>query len=64
MVSFEDIHFIQKVFVTQVQFIFLAAALKLLGEKTTLLSPEVVVASGIPCCRSVDYHICYVMNDS
>ncbi|XP_061347014.1 lysine-specific demethylase ELF6 [Gastrolobium bilobum] len=29
------------------------AALKLLGEKTTLLSPEVVVASGIPCCRLV-----------
>ncbi|KOM35721.1 hypothetical protein LR48_Vigan02g187100 [Vigna angularis] len=27
------------------------AALKLLGEKTTLLSPEVIVASGIPCCR-------------
>jgi hypothetical protein len=47
-----------------VQFLFLAAALKLLGEKTTLLSPEVVVASGIPCCRSVDCHICYVMNDS
>ncbi|KAE9611436.1 putative transcription factor & chromatin remodeling &Metalloenzymes JmjC family [Lupinus albus] len=29
------------------------AALKLLGEKTTLLSPEVVIASGIPCCRSI-----------
>ncbi|CAK9174844.1 unnamed protein product [Ilex paraguariensis] len=29
------------------------AALTLLGEKTTLLSPEVVVASGIPCCRWV-----------
>nr|XP_027189002.1 probable lysine-specific demethylase ELF6 isoform X2 [Cicer arietinum] len=28
-------------------------ALKLLGEKTTLLSPEVVVESGIPCCRLV-----------
>ncbi|KAL2562539.1 hypothetical protein AAZX31_20G168000 [Glycine max] len=27
------------------------AALKLLGEKTTLLSPEVIVASGIPCFR-------------
>ncbi|KAI9124377.1 hypothetical protein K1719_004299 [Acacia pycnantha] len=27
------------------------AALTLLGEKTTLLSPETVVASGIPCCR-------------
>ncbi|XP_054794868.1 lysine-specific demethylase ELF6-like [Prosopis cineraria] len=27
------------------------AALTLLGEKTTLLSPEAVVASGIPCCR-------------
>lgn len=29
------------------------AALTLLGEKTTLLSPEAVVASGIPCCRLV-----------
>ncbi|XP_060185540.1 probable lysine-specific demethylase SE14 [Lycium barbarum] len=29
------------------------AALTLLGEKTTLLSPEVLVASGIPCCRLV-----------
>ncbi|XP_031257332.1 probable lysine-specific demethylase ELF6 [Pistacia vera] len=29
------------------------AALSLLGEKTTLLSPEVIVASGIPCCRLV-----------
>lgn len=29
------------------------AALKLIGEKTTLLSPELVVASGIPCCRLV-----------
>ncbi|XP_042475605.1 probable lysine-specific demethylase ELF6 [Macadamia integrifolia] len=29
------------------------AALTLLGEKTTLLSPEVVLASGIPCCRLV-----------
>lgn len=29
------------------------AALTRLGEKTTLLSPEVVVASGIPCCRLV-----------
>ncbi|XP_075499151.1 lysine-specific demethylase ELF6 isoform X2 [Primulina tabacum] len=28
-------------------------ALSLLGEKTTLLSPEVIVASGIPCCRLV-----------
>uniref|UniRef100_A0A2P2JMH8 Lysine-specific demethylase ELF6 n=2 Tax=Rhizophora mucronata TaxID=61149 RepID=A0A2P2JMH8_RHIMU len=28
-------------------------ALTLLGEKTTLLSPEVVVSSGIPCCRLV-----------
>jgi hypothetical protein len=61
MFSFEDILFIQEVLVTQVQFLFLAAALKLLGEKTTLLSPEVVVASGIPCCRSVDCHICYAV---
>ncbi|KAI3793456.1 hypothetical protein L1987_36075 [Smallanthus sonchifolius] len=29
------------------------AALTLLGEKTTLLSPEIVTASGIPCCRLV-----------
>ncbi|PON32072.1 TFIIH C1-like domain containing protein [Parasponia andersonii] len=29
------------------------AALTLLGEKTTLVSPEVVVASGIPCCRLI-----------
>lgn len=29
------------------------AALSLLGEKTTLISPEVIVASGIPCCRLV-----------
>ncbi|XP_021746797.1 probable lysine-specific demethylase ELF6 isoform X2 [Chenopodium quinoa] len=29
------------------------AALKILGEKTTLFSPEMVVASGIPCCRLV-----------
>ncbi|KAA8539296.1 hypothetical protein F0562_025988 [Nyssa sinensis] len=29
------------------------AALTLLGEKTTLLSPEEVVASGIPCCRLI-----------
>ncbi|GAV62514.1 JmjC domain-containing protein/JmjN domain-containing protein [Cephalotus follicularis] len=31
----------------------LVAALTLLGEKTTLLSPEIVVASGIPCCRLI-----------
>ncbi|XP_065872934.1 lysine-specific demethylase ELF6 [Euphorbia lathyris] len=29
------------------------AALSMLGEKTTLLSPETVVSSGIPCCRLV-----------
>ncbi|KAL7228661.1 hypothetical protein ACSBR2_007379 [Camellia fascicularis] len=29
------------------------ASLTLLGKKTTLLSPEVVVKSGIPCCRCV-----------
>lgn len=28
-------------------------ALSLLGEKTTLLSPETIVASGIPCCRLI-----------
>ncbi|KAL9165361.1 hypothetical protein ABFS82_06G165900 [Erythranthe guttata] len=26
-----------------------------LGEKTTVLSPEIFVASGIPCCRLVQY---------
>ncbi|CAN6487060.1 unnamed protein product [Victoria cruziana] len=30
-----------------------AASFAVLGEKTTLLSPEVVVESGIPCCRLV-----------
>ncbi|KAL6131254.1 hypothetical protein ACLB2K_069630 [Fragaria x ananassa] len=29
------------------------AALSLLGNKTTLMSPEVVIASGIPCCRLI-----------
>ncbi|XP_022742304.1 probable lysine-specific demethylase ELF6 isoform X2 [Durio zibethinus] len=29
------------------------AVLSLLGEKTTLLSPELIVASGIPCCRLI-----------
>lgn len=29
------------------------AALSLLGEKTTLLSPELIIESGIPCCRLV-----------
>ncbi|GER35192.1 zinc finger protein [Striga asiatica] len=28
-------------------------ALSLLGEKTTVLSPEIIVSSGIPCCRLV-----------
>ncbi|KAL6497696.1 hypothetical protein OROHE_027021 [Orobanche hederae] len=28
-------------------------ALSLLGQKTTVLSPEIIVASGIPCCRLV-----------
>ncbi|CAI9091128.1 OLC1v1026066C1 [Oldenlandia corymbosa var. corymbosa] len=28
-------------------------ALSILGEKTTLVSPELIVASGIPCCRLV-----------
>ncbi|XP_057788783.1 lysine-specific demethylase ELF6 [Salvia miltiorrhiza] len=30
-------------------------ALSHLGEKTTVLSPEIIVASGIPCCRLVQY---------
>ncbi|KAM1231012.1 hypothetical protein ACFX2G_041998 [Malus domestica] len=29
------------------------AALSLLGNKTTLISPEAVVAAGIPCCRLI-----------
>ncbi|CAN1149007.1 Lysine-specific demethylase ELF6 [Linum perenne] len=29
------------------------ASLSRLGEKTTLLSPEVLVSSGIPCCRLI-----------
>lgn len=29
------------------------AAFTMLGEKTTLLSPEVLVTSGVPCCRLV-----------
>ncbi|KAJ4777633.1 Lysine-specific demethylase SE14 [Rhynchospora pubera] len=29
------------------------ASLGQLGEKTTLLSPEIIVASGVPCCRLV-----------
>ncbi|XP_010543545.1 PREDICTED: probable lysine-specific demethylase ELF6 [Tarenaya hassleriana] len=29
------------------------AALTQLGEKTTLMSPEMIVASGIPCCRLI-----------
>ncbi|XP_022990199.1 probable lysine-specific demethylase ELF6 [Cucurbita maxima] len=29
------------------------AALTLLGEKTSLLSPKTVIASGIPCCRLI-----------
>ncbi|KAH6827711.1 Zinc finger family protein / transcription factor jumonji family protein [Perilla frutescens var. hirtella] len=32
-----------------------SVALSLLGEKTTVLSPEIIVASGIPCCRLVQY---------
>ncbi|KAG1354932.1 putative lysine-specific demethylase ELF6 [Cocos nucifera] len=30
-------------------------AFTMLGEKTTLLSPEVIVASGVPCCRLVQH---------
>ncbi|CAM6096754.1 unnamed protein product [Calypogeia fissa] len=29
------------------------AAFSLLGEKTTVMSPEVLVAAGVPCCRLV-----------
>ncbi|KAJ3682503.1 hypothetical protein LUZ60_015076 [Juncus effusus] len=28
-------------------------SLAMLGEKTTLISPEVIIASGVPCCRLV-----------
>ncbi|TVU48357.1 hypothetical protein EJB05_07991, partial [Eragrostis curvula] len=31
------------------------ASLAVLGEKTTLMSPEVLVAHGVPCCRLVQY---------
>ncbi|GJN30321.1 hypothetical protein PR202_gb18616 [Eleusine coracana subsp. coracana] len=31
------------------------ASLAVLGEKTTLMSPEVLVARGVPCCRLVQY---------
>lgn len=41
----------------KIQLPFFSAALTLLGEKTTLLSPEVIVASGIPCCRWVTFLI-------
>ncbi|XP_008775348.2 lysine-specific demethylase SE14 [Phoenix dactylifera] len=30
-------------------------AFTMLGEKTTLLSPEVLVSSGVPCCRLVQH---------
>ena len=47
----------QYIVVTQVV-VYCTAALKLLGEKTTLLSPELVVASGIPCCRYAHFLFC------
>ncbi|AQL09591.1 putative lysine-specific demethylase ELF6 [Zea mays] len=31
------------------------ASLAVLGEKTTLMSPDVLVARGVPCCRLVQY---------
>uniref|UniRef100_A0A804R967 JmjC domain-containing protein n=1 Tax=Zea mays TaxID=4577 RepID=A0A804R967_MAIZE len=31
------------------------ASLAVLGEKTTLMSPDVLVARGVPCCRLVLY---------
>ncbi|KAL6649229.1 hypothetical protein ACP70R_013453 [Stipagrostis hirtigluma subsp. patula] len=31
------------------------ASLAVLGEKTTLMSPEILVACGLPCCRLVQY---------
>lgn len=33
----------------------------MLGEKTTLLSPEILKASGVPCCRLVQYPGEYVV---
>lgn len=43
--------FFHVIVITHVQLLLFPAALTLLGEKTTLLSPEIVIASGIPCCR-------------
>ncbi|KAG8073479.1 hypothetical protein GUJ93_ZPchr0006g41415 [Zizania palustris] len=31
------------------------ASLAVLGEKTTLMSPEVLIANGVPCCSLVQY---------
>ncbi|KAF0914642.1 hypothetical protein E2562_030702, partial [Oryza meyeriana var. granulata] len=31
------------------------ASLAVLGEKTTLMSPEVLIDNGVPCCRLVQY---------
>ncbi|XP_062216779.1 probable lysine-specific demethylase SE14 [Phragmites australis] len=31
------------------------ASLAVLGEKTTLMSPEVLISCGVPCCRLVQY---------
>lgn len=34
-------------------FIILAVTFTMLSEKTTVMSPEVLVGAGIPCCRCV-----------
>lgn len=31
--------------------IFLPVTFAILGEKTTVMSPEVFVTAGVPCCR-------------
>lgn len=49
--------FILYPFLAKILLPLFSAALTLLGEKTTLLSPEVIVASGIPCCRWVPFLI-------
>lgn len=46
-----NMSFFHVIVITHVQLLLLPAALTLLGEKTSLLSPETVIASGIRCCR-------------
>ncbi|ONM02980.1 putative lysine-specific demethylase ELF6, partial [Zea mays] len=37
------------------------ASLAVLGENTTLMSPDVLVAHGVPCCRLVQYPGAFVV---